>query len=161
MTLRLILTGAPWGKRNALPRYDREQRWRYRASARALPKHNELVNQLPNRAILWLAPWDTRDYPGRQRLIAAFLGRSVTRQGIWCWRAGKALLPAWAARAWVSAIRTRCEIGLAIAAELEAHAEQMERDPAHGRNLRAMRASGVAPGGLGARGRLALRDAAP
>jgi hypothetical protein len=145
---------------NSIP--DAERRLiRFRRQTARCPKSGQISavndrhsNIAAGRAALWIAPWDTRHYPGRYRLLVEFLGRAYTAHGMLHWRRGTTPQPAWAARAWSAAIRARCAVGLAIANDLDAHAAAMEANPPHGANLRKDRAAGVAPSGIGARGKL-------
>lgn len=112
-----------------------------------------LPHHLTADTVRWLAPWDVRHYPGRQRVVIAALGRWVTPQTVNHWRSRCGiLLPSWAARAWSAAIKLRCEAGLAIAAQLDAHADAMDARPPRPSNLPQLRAAGRT--GIGARGKM-------
>ena len=161
MVLRLVVEQKPPPDEQRTIRHGRQLARRDREKRGWFTKTPDSVNNLVTCAVLWLAPWHADHYPGRLRLIQAVLGRSRTQQAVSAWRTGKALIPPWAARALASGIRTRCEAGLALVAELEAHADWLEANPVNGANLRAMRAAGLKPSGLGARGRMAADPAPP
>jgi len=118
--------------------------------------HN--ATRIAERASRWAAPWTVRRYPGRERLLRAIMGRSVTVQMINAWRSGERPLPVWAALALADAIERRATVGLQIALELVRYAEHKTAadaaKPSRGAWWKRLRGAGVAPSGLGARGKM-------
>lgn len=78
-------------------------------------------------AVRWILPWSLGTYPGHQRGILAILARPITWKAIEHWKAGRRRPAAWACRALQSYIRTRCEVGLRLADELENLAVEGDR----------------------------------
>ena len=157
MTLRLVLTGMAKSLGQPRPRHGRKIARRpvggdYENISKLLTKCVR-ISDMSRSAALWLAPWAAYEYPGRGRILRAATGRAVTGEAINHWQAGRYNLPVWAALAWAGVIEARAQTGLRIAAELRAYAVEPRDPPRSGWNLRSLRADGVGPGGLGARGR--------
>lgn len=151
--LNLVLTGAakPTGRAN--PRYGHQLA--RRTSERTLDSvsGNPLPHEITEQTVRWIAPWDARRYPGRQRVVIAALGRWVTPHALNHWRRQCGIhLPSWAARAWADAIELRCQVGMRLVAGLRAHADAMDARPPRPSNLPQLRAAGRA--GIGARGKM-------
>lgn len=90
------------------------------------PKANPPIGY---RVIHWCFQWADHDYPGRQKGFLALLPRSYTRQAMWTWRSGVRRMPAAVARSLADYIRSRCETGMQIVADLEAHADAIDAEP--------------------------------
>lgn len=88
------------------------------------PQHSTLAA----RAVHWLLPWRRQEYPGIGPGVSDLLGHSVTVPAIRAWRSGRNRLPAEVARQLATVIRARSLSGLAVAEELEAHAEAREAE---------------------------------
>ena len=86
-------------------------------------------SSLVGRAIFWLSPWSARRYPGLRVIGLGLLDFRVTWRAVLNWRSGFRPFPAWAARAWADAMESRCMTGLALVAELRAHAHKMDAKP--------------------------------
>lgn len=83
-------------------------------AARQLSEHETLSY----RAVYWLLPWGLIDYPGIRRGIVELTG--IPWGTIKDYRNGRRHLTARVARIFIDIIRSRCEAGQAIIAELEA-----------------------------------------
>jgi hypothetical protein len=164
---------AEWRQRVALargtPHYARQRARRrgdvslYLTGNRELPftSRNSASAAPADGAARWLAPWDARHYPGRLRLLRAVIGGNVTDRTVWRWRSGGRALPVWAAVALIGGIEARCETGARLVAALRAHIAVMAARPKPGDRFRALRAAGVGPPGLGARGKMRSADPSP
>jgi hypothetical protein len=97
-----------------------DQRKWYRPSAvpPALTAHTGLFD----RALCWSWPWTRRGYPGLRRGLLASLPGSYTWPAVRHWRTGRTPIPAAVADAMAAQVEARCEAGLALVAELRAHA---------------------------------------
>lgn len=98
-------------------------------------------------ALAWIMPWDADNYPGRYRGIVTLLGKRWCRSALWRWSTGAQRTPPNVLLALAVEIERRCEIGLAIAAQLRAEADAwrpfdrsqlgfLAIDPETGRNKR-------------------------
>lgn len=74
------------------------------------------------RAIRWACPWTKADFPGLHRVALGLLPRAYTRQAIQHWQKGRAPTPPDVSEALAAHIESHCYAGLAIAAQLRAHA---------------------------------------
>lgn len=125
------------------------------ATQKALHPALQIARQIATAGGLWLGPWSAYHYPGRTRILHEVFGRAVTSQSIKDWRSGRSPLPVWAALMMADAISTRAVAGLEIAKQLVDYATAKQTaDDLRGANLRKARAAGIAPGGLGARGKI-------
>lgn len=108
----------------------RHKRWHgYRKKPRSLspPTRGNLEPGVFLASCRWILPWNLVEYPGHRRGILAILARPIGWTAIEHWKAGRRLPAVWACRALQSYIRTRCEIGLRLADELENLAQESER----------------------------------
>lgn len=74
-------------------------------------------------AIGWLLPWSRADYPGVYRGIVTLLGKRWSRSALFRWSTGKQRTPPDVALALAVEIERRCEVGMAIAAQLRAEVD--------------------------------------
>lgn len=82
------------------------------------PIHNVSGRTVTDRAVLWLLPWKITGYPGIAKGIRELTGIAwSTLKG---YRTGRRPIPGRVARIFSDIIRSRCEAGLAICAELDA-----------------------------------------
>jgi len=120
---------------------------------RLLPTHSD---SLFDRVAAFIAPWTRAGYPGRARVLVSTVGWRVSYDALTKWgRAGRRV-PVWAADAFAAHIRSQCEVGLALAEELERHAAELRAVPHHlsaaGR-MAAVRAARRPGSAMGARAR--------
>lgn len=98
-------------------------------------------------ALAWLIPWDADNYPGIIRGARTLLGRVWDSATLWRWRMGRTRAPPDVALALAVEIEKRCEVGMAIAAQLRcevdawrpfdrSHIGFLAVDPATGQNKR-------------------------
>lgn len=98
-------------------------------------------------AWVWLLPWDRKNYPGAVRGIVQLLGHAWSGPALHGWRTGARRCRPDVALALAVEIERRCEVGMAIAAQLRAevdawrpfdrsHLGFLAVDPATGQNKR-------------------------
>jgi hypothetical protein len=98
-------------------------------------------------ALVWLIPWEARNYPGASRGARTLLGKVWSREALWAWSAGRRRAPPHVALALAAEIEARSRAGLALAERLRAEAEAwrpfdrsgigfLAIDPDTGRNRR-------------------------
>lgn len=95
---------------------------------RLLPVHGD---SLFERVGAWIAPWTSEGYPGRSRVLVSTMGWRVTYDAMKKWGREGRRVPVWAADAFAAHIRAQCEVGLALADELERHAAELRDVPHH------------------------------
>lgn len=81
-----------------------------------------------SRACDYALPWTLATYPGHTKGVLAILGRPITWSAVGHWKRGKRQPPEWACRVMAEYIRRQCEVGLALATELEAAAVRASQD---------------------------------
>lgn len=98
-------------------------------------------------ALVWLIPWERRNYPGVWRGACTLLGKVWHQTTIWGWCNGRTRAPPDVALALAVEIERRCEVGMAIAAQLRcevdawrpfdrSHLGFLAVDPETGKNKR-------------------------
>lgn len=105
----------------------RYKRWGgFRRVGKRSPGHTSVKPRAGpfSHALEWLFPWSLGSYPGHARSVLAILPQRVTWGAIEHWKAGRRFPAAWACEALAAYITSRCEVGLALAAELRVLAEQ-------------------------------------
>jgi hypothetical protein len=101
--------------------------WPASAVASAIPSNRDYSDpalQLPGRARNWFFPWYQLVYPGCNAGFLSLLPRPYAWQAVQHWMKGRRAMPADVARSLAEAVRTRVEIGLTLAADLEAYADR-------------------------------------
>lgn len=88
-------------------------------------------NSLFARVSAYVAPYSMSAYPGRMRLLLSVIGHRRGWGAVKEWGRGVNRLPPWAADAFAAHIRAQCEVGLALADELERHAAELRDVPHH------------------------------
>ena len=97
---------------------------------------------LCSRALVWLCPWQSANFPGFRRAILGHIPRAVTWDGIQHWRKGRRVLPADVAEALAAAIEARCAVGRGLVGELRDHAAARRAQPRLLRGCCAVREDG-------------------
>lgn len=140
------------GSKEGAPRV---QNWRTRRTYRRIGTAENIASLNRSGAGLssvglataWLLPWSRADYPGIYRGLISLLGKRWSRETLRRWATGKQRARPDVTLALAVEIERRCEVGLAIAAQLRIEADAwrpfdrsrlgfLAIDPATGRNRR-------------------------